>query len=200
MIRTLLALDGALVRGALSFVLTTQDDIDVVAELDRSEQIGPAMWSQRPDVAIVDLDLFDTGSAPERVTPPGHHCPVLVLADPRRSHALSAALRAQSRAIGFLGHHVAPQRVVDGVRRLFRGEPVIDASLVVAALTRKSPLTSRETEVLAAAAHGWPVVEIAAKLSLSPGTVRNHLSRIAGKAGARTRIETVRIARESGWI
>ena len=200
MIRTLFALDGALVRGALALVLGTQDAIDEEAELDRSEQIGPAMWSQRPDVAIVDLDLYGAGRPPERQAPPGHRCPVLVLADPRRSHALREALRAPGRTVGFLGHHVAPQRVVDAVRRLFRGELVVDAELVAAALTRRNPLTGREVEVLTVAAEGCPVVEIAAKLALSPGTVRNHLSRIAGKAGARTRIEAVRIARDAGWI
>lgn len=200
MIRTLLALDGALVRGALAFVLTTQDDIDVVAELDRFEQIGPAIRAQRPDVAVVDLDLFGADRRSGIPAPREHRCPMLVLVDPRRSRALSDALRAQTRTIGFLGHHVAPQRVVEGVRRLFRGEPVVDAELVVAALNRKCPLTLREAEVLEIASEGWPVVEIAAKLALSPGTVRNHLARIAGKAGARTRIETVRIARESGWI
>ncbi|GAB3979643.1 response regulator transcription factor [Plantactinospora veratri] len=76
----------------------------------------------------------------------------------------------------------------------------MDADLVVAALSRDNPLTEREVEVLEIAAEGWPVVEIASKLSLSAGTVRNHLSRIAGKTGARTRIEAIRIARERGWI
>jgi two-component system response regulator DesR len=109
-------------------------------------------------------------------------------------------LRARSRIVGFLGNDVPPQRVVDGVRRLARGEPVVDAELVVAALNKESPLTARETEVLEIAADGSPVVEIAARVGLSPGTVRNHLSRIAGKTGARTRIEAVRIARDAGWI
>lgn len=199
MIRTLLALDGALVRGALAFVLTTQDDIDVVAELDRTEQIPPAIRSTRPDVAVVDFNLFGSGGPPDCPTEHEPPCPVLVLVDPRRSGVLGA-LCAQSRTIGFLGNGVAPQRVVEGVRRLSRGEPVVDADLVVAALEQESPLTARETEVLEIAAEGWPVREIAVKLALSPGTVRNHLSRIAAKAGGRTRIEAVRIAREAGWI
>jgi two-component system response regulator DesR len=200
LIRTLLALDGALVRGALAFVLTTQDDIDVVIELDRSEEIGPAMLSVRPDVAVVDLGLFGAETSTGCGATGEHRCPVLVLADPRRSRALTDALRGQTRTIGFLGHDVDPQRVVDGVRLLFRGEPVVDADLVVAALSTENPLTVREAEILEVAAEGCPVTEIAAKLGLAAGTVRNHLSRIAGKAGARTRIEAVRIARESGWI
>jgi two-component system, NarL family, response regulator DesR len=200
LIRTLLALDGALIRGALAFVLTTEDDIDVVAELDRIEQVEPAIQLSRPDVAVVDSGFFGTGRPAESAPRYEHPCPLLVLVDARRPRALGGALRARSRIVGFLGNDVPPQRVVDGVRRLARGEPVVDAELVVAALNKESPLTARETEVLEIAADGSPVVEIAARVGLSPGTVRNHLSRIAGKAGARTRIEAVRIARDAGWI
>ncbi|MEV1287727.1 response regulator transcription factor [Micromonospora sp. NPDC049679] len=202
MIRTLLALDGALVRGALAFVLGKQHDIDVVAELDGSEQIAPAIHSVRPDVAVVDLELYGPAGPTHCATHDQQRCPVLMLVDPRRTGALSEVLRVHTHAqtVGFLGNHVAPQRVVDGVRRLSRGEPVVDGELVVAALNKENPLTAREVEVLQVAAEGLPVREIAVKLSLAPGTVRNHLSRIAAKAGARTRIEAVRIAREAGWI
>ncbi|SDY91888.1 two-component system, NarL family, response regulator DesR [Micromonospora pattaloongensis] len=201
MIRTLLALDGALVRGSLAFVLGGQDDIDVVAELDGKEQIAPALCSMHPDVAVVDFDLFGAEGPPH--CPAGtHRSPMLMLVDPRRSQALSRVLRTHVRAqtVGFLGNHVPPLRVVEGVRQLSRGEPVVDADLVVAALNKESPLTARETEVLQLAAEGLPVREMAIKLSLAPGTVRNHLSRILTKAAARTRIEAVRIAREAGWI
>jgi two-component system response regulator DesR len=72
---------------------------------------------------------------------------------------------------------------------------------VVAALsTVDNPLSAREREVLGAVAHGAPLRDIAAQLFLSPGTVRNYLSRINVKLGARTRIEAIRVARESGWI
>lgn len=200
-IRTLLALDGALIRGALAFVLAKQEDIDVVAELGHADDLGTAIRSTRPDVAVICGDLVQ----PESWRNPdplafGRQCALLVLVDSRRVAALSAALGSRTSSVGFLGNDATPEQLVEGVRRLTRGEPVLDPDLVVAALTRTSPLTSRELEVLSIAAQGWPVAEIAAKLDLSPGTVRNHLSRITGKAGARTRIEAVRIAREAGWI
>ncbi|AVT28904.1 MULTISPECIES: response regulator transcription factor [unclassified Plantactinospora] len=199
MIRTLLALNGALIRGALAFVLTTQDDIEVVAEVDRAEDIGTALRMQRPDVAIADVKLFGAGALSNGAAP-SEPPPVLVLVDPRRPRVLGDALRAQCQRLGFLGSDVGPERVIEAVRRLACGGSVVDADLVVAALARDNPLTEREVEVLEIAAEGWPVVEIASKLSLSAGTVRNHLSRIAGKTGARTRIEAIRIARERGWI
>lgn len=200
MIRTLLALDGVLIRGALAFVLATHDDIDVVAEVDRSEDIPPAMWTHRPDVAVVGHDLFDADARPDRAGWPERHCPVLVLVDARRGRVLGEALRRHEPHIGLLGNDVGPNRVVEAVRRLHQGQPVVDGGLVMAALTAANPLTRRETQILEVAARGWPIAEIAANLSLAPGTVRNHLSRIAAKVGARTRIESVRIAQEAGWI
>ncbi|SCL72621.1 two-component system, NarL family, response regulator DesR [Micromonospora citrea] len=191
-IRALLALDGALVRGALSLVLAAEEDISVVAELDRGDDLPPAVRAQRPDVAVVDLDLVDEAGV-------AGQCPLLVLADRRRARRLHRVL-APGRTVGILGNDVAPHRVVDGIRRLARRESVIDADLVMAALNRDSPLTTRETEILDLTAAGAPVVEVARALGLAPGTVRNHLGRIARKAGARTRVEAVRVAREAGWI
>ncbi|MFD0890632.1 response regulator transcription factor, partial [Streptosporangium algeriense] len=87
------------------------------------------------------------------------------------------------------------------VRRVAAGERVIDAELAVAALhARENPLTARELEVLKVAAEGEPVNEIAKRLFLSGGTVRNYLSRILAKMGARTRVEAVTIAQEAGWL
>ncbi|MEH1016643.1 response regulator transcription factor [Micromonospora sp. CPCC 206060] len=194
MIRTLLALDGALIRGALALVLAAEHDIRVVAEVDRDDNLDQALWTQLPDVAVVDADLI----AVDNPAPTGP-CPLLVLADPRRPRGLYDLLCAR-RAVGILGNDVSPQRVVDGVRRLARGEPLVDADLVVAALGPTGPLTGREADVLDLAATGSPVSEIARRLSLSPGTVRNHLGRIKRKTGARTRIEAVRVAQNAGWI
>ena len=195
MIRTLLILDGALVRGALAFVLAAQDDIHVVGEGDGGDDAAALIRSLRPDVVVTDLGVV-AGRDRARHLP----CPALVLASHQQARRLAAAVRNQAQPCGFLGDQVAPQRVVDGVRRLARGEAVADARLAVAALNRKNPLTEREAEILEIAATGSPAKDIAARLHLSPGTVRNYLSRVVAKVGARTRIEAVRIAQESGWI
>ncbi|SCL26686.1 response regulator transcription factor [Micromonospora inyonensis] len=193
MIRTLLALDGTLIRGALALVLAAEQDISVVAEVDRGDEVQPMLWTKLPDMAVVDLDLIDDGAGP--VGP----CPMLVLADRRRVRGLHHVL-VGGRTVGVLANDVSPHRVVDGVRRLARGETVVDAELVLAALTATSPLTGRETEILELTAAGATVAEVAGSLGLSPGTVRNHLGRITRKAGARTRVEAVRLARDAGWI
>ncbi|MFG1837043.1 response regulator transcription factor [Micromonospora sp. NPDC049175] len=194
MIRTLLALDGALVLGALSFVLAAEDDIHVVAKVDRGDAVSAAVRAQRPDVVVADLDVVEAVE-PSRLG----RCPVLVLAHPQRARRLRGMF-CPTRTVGILRSDAAPQRVIDGIRRLARREPVVDADLVVAALRSDGPLTSRETEVLKLTAAGAPVAEVAASLGLTRGTVRNHLGRIARKVGARTRVEAVRMAGEAGWI
>ncbi|MEV7328108.1 response regulator transcription factor [Micromonospora sp. NPDC093244] len=194
MIRTLLALDGTLVLGALSFVLAAEDDIRVVGRVDRVAAVPAAVRAHRPDVVVADLDFVEGVEASRLGS-----CPVLVLAHPRRAGRLRGMFCA-TRMVGVLRCDVAPQRVIDGVRRLARREPVLDADLVVAALHSDGPLTDRETQVLSLTAAGAPVAEVAVSLGLSCGTVRNHLGRIARKVGARTRVEAVRVAREAGWI
>ena len=202
MIRTLVAVDGGLVRGALSFVLSAHPDIDVVGEVGSAEEVLPLVDSHRPDVSVVDLDLIRPDDLPRACA--GYEASgrgrVLVLVALRRAIQLGGRMTRHAPQVGFLSKDAPPERVVDGVVRLARGETVVDPDLIEAALTGTNPLTLRENEILEIAAAGRSVREIAGKLSLSPGTVRNHLSRILAKTGARTRVDAVRIARESGWI
>jgi two-component system, NarL family, response regulator DesR len=188
----------ALVRGALAFVLSTEDDIQVVAELERAEDVEPTLAEREPDVAVVDLDLV--GPTDLRAIHERHPCPLLVLADARRFAPMIPMVTQDGCDVGFLATDGPPDRLVDAVRRAAEGERVIDPELVVAALGSRCPLTPREIEVLAVTAGGGTVKEVATQLALSPGTVRNHLSRILTKIGARSRIEAIRMAHESGWI
>lgn len=209
MIRILLAHRGGLVRGALAFVLGAEDDIEVVGQTDRFEDLVDTVLAHHPDVTVLDLDLLpgNPGRWPGGLpclwalnhTLPG--CRVLVLAEARRAAAALGAMIARPvPGLGFVATNGPPGRLVAGVRRAAAGEPVVDPELVVHALRTRSPLTPRETQVLCVAAAGTPVGEIAELLQMSPGTVRNHLSRVLGKTGARTRIEAVRIAQDAGWI
>lgn len=208
MIRTLLAHRGGLVRGALAFVLGAEQDIEVVGQTGRYEDLVDTVLAHHPDVAVLDLDLLPgnpgrwSGSLPGlwalSHALPG--CRVLVLAEARRAAALGTMIARPAPGLGFVATNGPPGRLVAGVRRAAAGQPVVDPELVVHALRTRSPLTPRETQVLGVAAAGTPVVEIAELLRLSPGTVRNHLSRVLAKTGARTRIEAVRMAQDAGWI
>jgi two-component system response regulator DesR len=104
-------------------------------------------------------------------------------------------------ASGFVVKDTPAAQLADAVRRVHAGMRVVDPALAAESLTQgDSPLTDRETEVLLAAAVGGTAGDIARRLHLSEGTVRNHLSNAIGKTGARTRAEAIRIAERNGWL
>lgn len=207
MIRTVVAHHATLVRNGIVGLLSTEDDIHLLAALGRARDVEVAVQAQRPDVAVLDSELMGPAgfelmglvTTPEPRQPAGHRG-VLVLAELRRAGTLAPVLRRSRPGFGFLAMERAPERLAEAVRRLARGEPVIDDDLVSAARRTQNPFTSREAEVLALAAAGGGCGDIATGLSLSPGTIRNYLSRILTKTGARTRLEAVRMAERAGWI
>jgi two-component system response regulator DesR len=126
-------------------------------------------------------------------------CWVLVLADPRKSFTLPPGM--PTRSLSFLLKDAPPAMLAETIRRVAGGERVIAPQVAVAALVgAEHRLTSRELEVLELAAEGASVSEIADRLFLSHGTVRNYLSAATVKTGARNRIDAIRIARKAGWL
>jgi two-component system response regulator DesR len=201
MIRVLIAEDMGMIRGALVALLTLEEGIEVVAELDRGDQIVPTALRTRPDVAVLDIDLpgLDGLSAAERLHEQVPECRTLILTGLSQPGNLLRALRVHVR--GFIVKDAPAATLADGIRRVARGERVVDPDLVAAALeTGSSPLTPRESDVLRAAADGISTEQIGALLRLSPTTVRNYLSNAITKVGGRNRIDTIRIARNAGWI
>jgi two-component system response regulator DesR len=200
-IRVLIAEDMHMIRGALVALLSLEDDMDVVAELDRGDTIVEAALATRPDVAVIDIDLpgMDGLAAAEILHEQLPSCHALVLTGLSQPGHLLRALKVHVR--GFIVKNAPPGKLADGIRRVAAGARVIDTDLVVAALeTGTSPLTARETDVLRAAQNGMRTEEIGVELALSPATVRNYLSNAISKMGARNRIHAIRIARDAGWI
>ena len=200
-IRLLLADDQALVRGALASLLGLEPDLEVVAEVGRGDEVVGAGLATRPDVALLDVEMpgIDglTATAALRAALPT--CRVLVVTTFGRPGYLRRALRAG--AAGFVVKDTPARQLADVVRRVHAGLRVVDPTLAAESLSLGgSPLTGRERDVLAATADGGTVAQIAARLFLSEGTVRNHLSSVIGKTGARTRADALRIATERGWI
>ncbi len=201
MIRVLIAEDMHLIRGALVALLSLEPDMLVVAELDRGDTIVDTAVAVRPDVAVLDIDLpgLDGLTAAAQL----HHrlpdCRTLVLTGMSQPGHLLRAL--QNHVRGFVVKDAPVETLADGIRRVARGERVIDPELVAAALeTGSTPLTERETDVLRTAESGLPTDQIARHLSLSPTTVRNYLSNAIGKTGGRNRLDAIRIARDAGWL
>jgi two-component system response regulator DesR len=201
MIRVLIAEDMHLIRRALATMLRLEEDIEVVAELDRGDQVVDAALRTSPNVAVLDIDLpgMDGLTAAEHLHEHLPDCRTLVLTGLTQPGHLLRALKVHVR--GFIGKDAQGDALVDGVRRVAAGERVIDPELVAAAIeTGSSPLTPRETDVLRAAESGIPTEVMATHLSLSPATVRNYLSNAISKVGARNRIDAIRIARGAGWL
>jgi two-component system response regulator DesR len=201
MIKVLIAEDMHMIRGALVALLSLEEDMQVVAELDRGDQIVATALATQPDVAVVDIDLpgLDGLTAAEQLYQRLPQCQTLVLTGLSQPGNLLRALKVHVR--GFIVKDAPAETLADGVRRVAAGERVLDPELVAAALeTGSSPLTPREADVLRAAEDGIPTEQIAARLSLSPATVRNYLSNAISKIGGRNRIDAIRIARDAGWL
>jgi len=201
MIRVLIAEDVHMIRGALVALLSLEPDIEVVAELDRGDQVVTTALRNRPDVAILDIDLpgRDGLTVADDLHQRLPHCQTLVLTGLSQPGNLLRALKVHVR--GFIIKDAPAQTLAAGVRKVAAGQRVIDPDLVAAALeTGTSPLTARETDALRAAQSGLSTQEVAVKLALSPATVRNYLSNAISKAGARNRIDAIRIARDAGWL
>jgi two-component system response regulator DesR len=200
-IRVLIAEDMNMIRGALVALLSLEEDIEVVAELDRGDAIVEAALRMRPDVAVVDIDLpgVDGLTAANQLREQLPDCRIVVLTGLSQPGNLLRALKAHVR--GFLLKDAPATQLADAIRRVAAGQRVLDPELVAAAVeTGPSPLTERETDVLRAAEDGLTTEEIAARLHLSPATVRNYLSNAIAKISARNRLDAIRIARDAGWL
>lgn len=201
MIRTLIAEDMRMLRRALVELVSMQPDIEVVAELESGADIVATAEELKPDVAVLDIDLpgLDGISAARELHRRGASCRVLILTSLGRPNNLRRALEAH--VYGFLLKDAEPDLLADAIRSIAAGGRVFDPQLTLAALDSvECPLTARETDVVRLAADGENVREIARALHLSVGTVRNYLTTVVHKLGARNRVDAIRIAQTSGWL
>jgi two-component system response regulator DesR len=199
-IRIVIVAETGLLRSALRSVLSREDDFEVTAEMAPGGD-ERALSEPRPHVVVIDMDMPDGQWSPiaRRLSVDRAGSAIVVLTKDPTPRALRQALQAQVR--GFASKQLPPDELVDLLRRVARGDRVIDMTTAVAALsTAKNPLTAREREVLRLAADGLPSKSISRRLFLTDGTVRNHLSSIMRKTGARNRFEAIRRARDAGWM
>ena len=182
MIRVLLAEDQAMVRGALSALLGLEEDIEVVAEVARGDEVVAAAHTARPDVALLDIEMPGGGglAAAQELRECLPSCRVVILTTFGRSGYLRRAM--ESGAVGFLLKDAPADDLPVAIRRVMQGERVVDPELALAAL------------------FGASLADIAARLFLSEGTVRNHLSMAMQKLGAQNRMEAARLAEQKGWL
>ena len=200
-IRLLLADDQALIRSALGALLSLEEDFEVVAEVGRGDEVAEAVRVHRPDVALVDIEMpgLDGLAATAAVSREHPDCRVLIVTTFGRAGYLRRAMEAG--ALGFVVKDAPAEQLADAIRRVAAGERVVDPVLAAATLAGgPSPLTGRERDALVAARDGATVADIAGRLFLSEGTVRNYLSAAITKTGARNRAEAIAEADQRGWL
>jgi two-component system response regulator DesR len=200
-IRVMLAEDQGMVRGALASLLGLEPDIEVVGEAANGEEAVAVAAKEHPDVALLDIEMpvMDGLTASARITAEVPGCRVMILTTFGRPGYLRTAMEAG--AVAFLVKDSPARELAAAIRRVHAGERVIDPSLAAAALSAgPNPLSARERDVLAAAADGSTIGDIARHLHLSEGTVRNYLSSAIQKTHARNRIEAVQRANSQGWL
>lgn len=190
-----------MVRGALATLLNLEPDIEVVAQVSRGDQVVTHAQRTEPDIAVLDIEMpgLDGLAAAAALRSAEPDCRVLILTTFDRPGYLRRAMAAG--VSGFLVKDGPVEELAHAIRRVLAGEQVIDPKLAVAALsTGDSPLSPRERDVLDAATDGSTATDIALRLHLSEGTVRNYLSSAIQKTGARNRLEAARMATENGWL
>jgi two-component system response regulator DesR len=200
-IRVLLAEDQAMIREALAALLSFEDDIEVVAQVGRGDEVIAATKAASPDVALLDIEMpgMDGLAAAAELHKLSPDIKIVILTTFGRPGYLRRAM--ESGVSGFIVKDSPADKLAATIRQVRDGKRVIDPDLAAAALAEGgSPLTPRERDVLAASANATTVQQIARAIFLSEGTVRNYLSSCIQKTGARNRAEALRIAEERGWL
>jgi two-component system response regulator DesR len=200
-VRVLLAEDQAMVRGAIAALLALEEDIEIVAEVARGDEVVSSALESGPDVALLDVEMpggdgLDAAAALRERMP---SCRVIILTTFGRAGYLKRAM--ENGAAGFLLKDAPSSELARAIHKVMQGERVVDPDLAALALSAgDNPLTEREQEVLAASEGGATIEDVAARLYLSEGTVRNYLSTAIKKLGTRNRIEAARLAEKRGWL
>lgn len=200
-IRLVLADDESLTRGAVGALLGLEPDLVVVAEASTGDEAVACVRRHRPDVAVLDVEMPGRDGAEVAnwvaANEPGTRC--IVLTRHARPGVLRRALAAG--AAGFVTKSAPASVLADVIRRVHGGGRYVDPELAMTALmSEECPLTDRELEVLRAVDAAGTAADIARRVHLSPGTVRNYLSSAMQKLGVGNRVDAVRQARDHGWL
>ncbi|SDX91034.1 two component transcriptional regulator, LuxR family [Modestobacter sp. DSM 44400] len=217
-VRVLIADDQVLIRSGFAALVDSAPDLEVVGEAGKGEEAVRQAFALRPDVVLMDIRMpgMDGLAASRQITgsPELPDVRVIVLTTFEADEYVFEALR--SGASGFLGKSVEPEELLDAIHVVARGDalltPRATRSLIARFLAQPphaSPgrpdatldvLTDREREMVALVAHGSSNEEIAARLHLSPLTVKTHVNRAMSKLRVRDRAQLVVLAYQTGLV
>ena len=200
MIRLLLAEDQAMLRGALAALLGLESDLEVVGAAADGEAAWRDLQRLQPDLLVTDIEMPGLGGLElaQRIQRHELPCKVVIVTTFARGGFLRRALDAG--VCGYLLKDAPAEQLAEALRKVHRGGRAIDPQLALEAWGEADPLNDRERQALRLAGEGLSAGEIAQRLNLSQGTVRNYLSEAIGKLGVGNRIEAHRLARQKGWL
>jgi two-component system response regulator DesR len=200
MLRILVVEDQALVRGAIASLLQLDPEIEVVGQASNGQETLHMLDEVNADIVLTDIEMpemtgLELAGELRRVRP---ELKVVIMTTFSKSGYIRRALDLGVKA--FVLKEAPTDYLVDALRRVQAGNRVIDPELALMALDDNDPLTDKERKAIRLAGEGLKTTEIATKLYLSEGTVRNYLSEAIAKLNAVNRVDAARIAKQKGWI
>lgn len=198
-IRVLIAEDQSLVRGALVALLETEPDISVVAQCATGAEVAGLVAKHSVDVALLDIEMPGKNGLDAAAKLQGTGCRSLIVTTFGRGGYVKRAL--ETGVSGFVVKDTPPEKLAEDIRRVHSGLKVIDPVLAQETIfIQENPLNAREQEVAKFVLKGSGTHQIARKVHLSNGTVRNIVSSLIAKTAAENRFEAATIAQAQGWL
>lgn len=200
MITVMVVEDQALVRGAISALLSLDTDIDVVAEAADGQEAIERLATITPDIVLTDIEMPSVTGLEllEHIQKLNLCCHTVIMTTFSRSGYIRRSINAGAK--GFVLKEAPSEYLISTLKQVMQGKKVIDPELALMALDESDPLTNKERKALRLAAQGYKTAEIAGMLFLSEGTVRNYLSEAIAKLNATNRVDAARIAQQKGWL
>ena len=200
MISLVIAEDQKILRGALGTLLDFEEDLTVIGQAQDGEEALRLIQQLKPDVCILDIEMPKMSGldVADQLKTAGSSCKVVILTTFARPGYFERALR--SDVSGYLLKDGSIEELSNAIRDVMEGKREFSSELVMGHFSNENPLTKREQELLSHAANGLTSKEIGTELYLSPGTVRNYLSEILQKVGAKNKVEALVICRDKGWL
>jgi two-component system response regulator DesR len=198
--KVIVAEDQGMLRGALSALLDLEDDIEVIGQAENGEQAMRMIEELIPDIVVMDIEMPKMSGldVAEKLKALRHSCRVVILTTFARAGYFQRAMRAGVR--GFLLKDSPIDELGAALRNVYAGGRAVSPELAITFWEAENPLSEREREVLKLAAEGHSAGDIAKRLFLSAGTVRNYLSEAIQKLEAKNRIDAIGIAQKNGWL
>lgn len=198
MIRIVLAEDQRMMLGALGSLLDLEDDLQVVGKATNGEDALALVKLHKPDVCVMDIEMPRKSGLEVAEELKGSGCKVIILTTFARSGYFQRALKAG--VSGYLLKDSPSEELASTIRSVMQGKRIYAPELIETVYSEENPLTNREKEVLELVADGKNTHEIAEKLKIKTGTVRNYISGILDKLEVKNRIEAITRSKEKGWF